>query len=99
MILDALNKVEINLGFDCDGDGLPETIELFRESAETSCCRLVDLPGTAPTRQASKDSSRLQEAPPKPTSEVAKTPEKAVAKAVAPSGVFGGLFNQGKKKP
>lgn len=51
MLLEALNRVEINLGFDCDSDGLPDTVDLFRETSETSCCRLIDLPGVKPTKK------------------------------------------------
>lgn len=47
MILTALNKVEIDLGFDCDGDDQPDTIDIFQKSSETSCCRLADLPSSS----------------------------------------------------
>jgi hypothetical protein len=41
LILDALNTSKLDLGFDCDDDGVPETVEIFKKSAETSCCRIV----------------------------------------------------------
>lgn len=41
LILDALNTHKLDLGFDCDDDGVPDTIEIFKKSAETSCCRIV----------------------------------------------------------
>jgi hypothetical protein len=88
------------LGFDCDGDGLPESIELFKETSETSCCRLVDLPGVTPrgkpvervlsssdsSRDTSRDESRDPVAAPKPE-----------AKPLAPPKLFDNLFG-GKKK-
>lgn len=41
LILDALNTSKLDLGFDCDDDGVPESVEIFKKSAETSCCRIV----------------------------------------------------------
>lgn len=41
LILDALNTSKLDLGFDCDDDGAPDTVEIFKKSAETSCCRIV----------------------------------------------------------
>lgn len=44
MILSALNVIKLQLGFDCNNDGIPDTVEIFKESIGTGCCRLVDLP-------------------------------------------------------
>ena len=33
LILDALNQTKLDLGFDCNDDGIPDT---------TSCCRIID---------------------------------------------------------
>tara|TARA_X000000950_G_scaffold288778_1_gene407326 strand:- start:1755 stop:2072 length:318 start_codon:yes stop_codon:yes gene_type:complete len=41
LILEALNRVEIDLGFDCDDDGVPDTVEIFKKTASTSCCRIL----------------------------------------------------------
>lgn len=41
LILDALNTSRLDLGFDCDDDGVPDTVEIFKKSAETSCCRII----------------------------------------------------------
>lgn len=41
MIVDALNTQQLDLGFDCDSDGIPDTVAIFSKSAQTSCCRLV----------------------------------------------------------
>ena len=43
LILEALNQTKLDLGFDCDDDGIPDTIEIFHKTAKTSCCRIVDL--------------------------------------------------------
>ena len=43
LILEALNQTKLDLGFDCDDDGVPDTIEIFHKTAKTSCCRIVDL--------------------------------------------------------
>jgi hypothetical protein len=41
LILDALNEIKLDLGFDCNADGIPDTIQIFAQSAETACCRLI----------------------------------------------------------
>jgi len=66
MLLSALNRVQIQLGFDCDNDGTPDSIDLFRESSETSCCRLADLPGTQSSERLEVESSRAPEEPSAP---------------------------------
>lgn len=43
LLMSALDNIKIDLGFDCDGDGIPDSIEIFTATAKTSCCRLVDL--------------------------------------------------------
>lgn len=63
LLLQALNRVEIQLGFDCNRDGVPDTVEIFQESAATSCCRIVDLPGVKPGAPVFEVSSRAPEEP------------------------------------
>jgi len=41
MIVEALNQIELALGFDCNDDGVPDTVEIFERSAQTSCCRII----------------------------------------------------------
>lgn len=41
LIVAALNTHQLNLGFDCNADGVPDTVEIFKQAAETSCCRIV----------------------------------------------------------
>ena len=56
LLLEALNRIPIELGFDCDGDGLADAampdadgdgaadVSLFEHSAATSCCRILPPP-------------------------------------------------------
>jgi hypothetical protein len=37
----ALNEIKLDLGFDCNDDGVPDTIEIFHQTATTSCCRFI----------------------------------------------------------
>lgn len=57
LLMDALDNIKIDLGFDCDGDGIPDSIEIFTATAKTSCCRLIDL-GDLPKPKRRKTSSR-----------------------------------------
>lgn len=42
MIVEALNsQYSLDLGFDCNMDGVPDTVEIFATSAQTACCRIV----------------------------------------------------------
>ena len=50
MILNALNVITLQIGFDCNSDGVPDTVAIFKESVNTGCCRLVDLPEEKPNR-------------------------------------------------
>jgi hypothetical protein len=44
LIMDALNvQYQLDLGFDCDQDGVPDNVEIFAKSAETSCCRILPM--------------------------------------------------------
>lgn len=41
LIIEALNQQKLDLNFDCDEDGVPDTVEIFSQSANTSCCRIL----------------------------------------------------------
>lgn len=60
MLLAALNHIPLHVGFDCDGDGVPDTIEIFEHAAATSCCRL-----RVPGESANPSTSRIDSTPPK----------------------------------
>lgn len=51
MLYMALNEIKIDLGFDCDGDGLPDTVEIFEESAKSSCCRIIQTKDSRPLKK------------------------------------------------
>ena len=50
MLYLALNEIKIDLGFDCDDDGLPDSVEIFEQSARSSCCRLVQSEDSGPKK-------------------------------------------------
>jgi len=56
MIVAALNTHQLDLGFDCNMDGVPDDVSIFAKSAETSCCRIV--PVDSSRSAASRRSSR-----------------------------------------
>jgi len=64
LILDALNTLKLDLGFDCDSDGVPDSVDIFKKSAETSCCRIMpadtsrSAPTASPRRGVERSSSR-----------------------------------------
>lgn len=59
LLMNALDNIKIDLGFDCDGDGIPDSIEIFTATAKTSCCRLLDLEDLPkPKRKRRTTSSR-----------------------------------------
>lgn len=86
LITDALNQqYQLDLGFDCNGDGIPDTVEIFTKSAETACCRLVqDAPKASKTRGSSRE-SLLEELAPKKGKAKKDTAAKAEAVSPAPA--------------
>lgn len=59
LLMSALDNIKIDLGFDCDGDGIPDSIEIFTATAKTSCCRLIDFDEVIkPKRKRKTNSSR-----------------------------------------
>jgi len=41
LLFEALNQYELDLGFDCNEDGTPDTVAILQQTAETSCCRIL----------------------------------------------------------
>ena len=60
LILDALNETKLDLGFDCNDDNIPDTIEIFTKTAKTSCCRILPTGGS---RRKKKSASRSGKKP------------------------------------
>lgn len=88
LILAALNKIELQIGFDCNSDGTPDTVAIFQQSAETSCCRITSL--VEPTAPTEVDSSRATEEETPALVEVTEdVPEN--------KGLFSSLFGSKKK--
>jgi hypothetical protein len=95
LILDALNLTQLDLGFDCDDDDVPDTVDIFEKAAQTSCCRIVpDAPKPKKARGKSRAATE-EKAPPLlevvlPTPEpappvVAASPEPVPGEAATPS--------------
>ena len=64
MIVDTLNLQTIDVGFDCNDDGIPDTVEIFEQSAHTSCCRLMPSDTSRTVKSSSRrQSSRKKKAP------------------------------------
>ena len=57
MIMEALNNIQVDIGFDCDNDGIPDTVDIFEASAKTSCCRLVDTDSSRTKQTSSRKKS------------------------------------------
>lgn len=58
MIMEALNNIQIDIGFDCNNDGVPDTVDIFQASANTSCCRLVDTESSRKKKTSSRKKKR-----------------------------------------
>jgi len=58
LLLEALNRIEIDLGFDCDDDGVPDTVEIFQKTASTSCCRILPAGGKAKSERVGRGDAR-----------------------------------------
>lgn len=73
MIVMALNQIDLDLGFDCDGDGVvdvPNTVDIFVVSAQTSCCRIQAKDGSrSPALPAAASISAVPPAIPDPDME------------------------------
>ena len=56
MIYNALNTIKLPIHFDCDQDGLPDTVEIFKEASKTGCCRIMS--ADTSRRKVSRSSRR-----------------------------------------
>lgn len=81
LIIDALNTHKLDLGFDCNLDGVPDTVEIFAKSAETACCKIVNTDTSRSTKPVS--SRRKPKAAPSQTE--ADALMQAAAEAAAPT--------------
>jgi hypothetical protein len=53
----TLDQYDLEVAFDCNEDGVPDTVEIYEQAATTSCCRLVE-PDKVMSRRNRKDFSR-----------------------------------------
>ncbi len=59
LIVEALDQqYQLDLGFDCNMDGIPDTIEIFMQSAQTSCCRILPMGPAQPKPPKKRAGSR-----------------------------------------
>lgn len=101
LLLEAMDRIPIEIGFDCNSDGVPDTVAIFKEAAETSCCRLLPLETESP--EVPKASPK---APPLPVEEKPKAKrtrsnsrrQEEPEPEDKPTGFFGSLFGTPRKK-
>lgn len=41
LLQEAIDSIKLDLSFDCDGDGIPDTVEIFERSSKDDCCRVI----------------------------------------------------------
>ena len=58
LITEAMNDVMLDLGFDCNGDGIPDDIQIFEQTANTSCCRINPTSSRNTPKKKRKSTSR-----------------------------------------
>jgi hypothetical protein len=73
LILDALNEIKLDLGFDCNMDGVPDTVQIFAQSAETACCRLVPADTSRRAKPKAKAPTKKKAAKRRPATRRKKT--------------------------
>jgi len=73
LIISALNdQFELNLGFDCNDDEVPDTVAIFQQTAQTSCCRILPTEIQKQVKKRGASGSRAEAQKKRP-------PEEAVA--------------------
>lgn len=80
LILDSLNLTQLDLGFDCDNDGVPDNMDIFEQAAATSCCRVLPAEDK-PKKAKGKSRAKAVETTPELVAEPEPTP---VVQAEAP---------------
>jgi len=82
LLFTALNQYELDLGFDCNEDGTPDTVAILQQTAETSCCRILPHDVSRRSYSVSSDtpkskprqSSRRKKDPTEVPTEISATP-------------------------
>lgn len=63
MLRETLDQYDLEVAWDCNVDGIPDTVDIYQKAADTSCCRIVSVPqrdvsGTLNKPQRKRTSSR-----------------------------------------
>jgi hypothetical protein len=62
MLRETMDQYDLEVAFDCNVDGVPDTVDIYQQAADTSCCRIVSVPqravSTAPARKKTSSRSR-----------------------------------------
>ena len=63
LLRETLDQYPLEVAWDCDLDGAPDTVEIYKQAADTSCCRIVsatqrDPKKVAPSRRRKGTSDR-----------------------------------------
>jgi hypothetical protein len=65
LLRETLDQYDLEVAFDCDTDGVPDTVDIYKQAADTSCCRLVSVPqretGLVPNQRRATSSRRTKE--------------------------------------
>lgn len=93
LLLEAMDHLRIEISFDCNGDGIPDTVEIFHKTAGTSCCRLQQYSAASSRKPLVSPEKKKKISPPK--EEIITQPETSPAPAEvqkAPKKKFLGVF-------
>jgi hypothetical protein len=54
MLRETMDQYDLQVAFDCNIDGVPDTVDIYQQAADTSCCRIVSVP----TRRVATEAPR-----------------------------------------
>lgn len=100
LIVSALNQqYQLDLGLDCDRDGIPDSIDAFVEAAKTDCCRIIPEGGTSRKQKEDFPEPRVRTSRKQLQSELEElkepiTEEKKEDPKQESKGFFGSLFKK-----
>ena len=84
LIVQALNQqYQLDLGMDCNRDGVPDSIQAFTESAQTSCCRIQSSDEGGKVEPFPEPKIEAKKAPPTKTKPAPKKAAKKPAKSTS----------------
>jgi hypothetical protein len=44
MLRETLDQYDLEVAWDCNLDEVPDTVDIYAQAADTSCCRIVSVP-------------------------------------------------------